>query len=197
MAFSIISSSNNLYMMTEESFDAILVGFRNQRKILLEGLLNISSRKCLSVLWRAEMQIASASTAIALSSDELREKDAGTCWYERHKRTEPISINVAPARQTYLYDITIYGKAMQTPKCKSLIHEKGWQTSLGFSRSSIFLSDPGLKTTSSKLQSCSKTTCLNVMASIFLEVVLNSISSEIDLLSFLALSLTLLAGKNC
>lgn len=67
-------------------------------------------------------------------------------------------------------------------------------TSLGFSRSSIFLSVPGLKTTSSKLQSCWRTTCLKVMASIFFDMAPEKISSLS--LSLLAFSLTFTAGRN-
>lgn len=69
-------------------------------------------------------------------------------------------------------------------------------TSPGFSRLSIFLSVPGLKSASSKLQICCKTTCLKVMASIFFDMAPCNISFVRDFLSFIAFSLTFLAGKN-
>ena len=79
-------------MTTEESLDTILWGFRSQLKKPPGPFPIKSSRKTLSVFWRAAMQTASASRDITCSSDEPRKKEAGTCWYETNKRTEPISI---------------------------------------------------------------------------------------------------------
>lgn len=69
-------------------------------------------------------------------------------------------------------------------------------TSFGFSRLFISLSLPRQKISNSKFQSCCRTTCLKVMASMFSEVVLAKISFVIDFFSFIAFSLTFLAGKN-
>ena len=63
--------------------------------------------------------------------------------------------------------------------------------------SSANLSILGMNNSNSKLESCCETTCLNVMARMSLDVVLDRESSVKDLLSLLAFSLTFLAGKNC
>lgn len=69
---------------------------------------------------------------------------------------------------------------LQDKKIETL---KKLPTSLGVSRSSIFLSVPGIKSTRSKFQRCCSVTCLNVIASIFVDVVPESISLVMVLLS--------------
>lgn len=87
--------------MTDESFDIILLGECHQGNNLFDCLRNDLAEKQLWVLSRAERQITSASTEMSCSSDDLRMKDAGTCWWESNNRTQPISNHVAPAGQTF------------------------------------------------------------------------------------------------
>lgn len=86
-AYAIISCSCNLPRMTEASFETILFCLWNGRKTLVDHLPSERTKKCFSVLSRAERQRTSASTEINRSSDELMMKDAGTCRQESNKIT--------------------------------------------------------------------------------------------------------------
>lgn len=194
LAISTIWSWEILYILTEESDDAILLGFRNQGKTSLDAMPFVFSRKSLSVLSRAHKETASASTERTLPSDERRVKNAVTCWQQKNKNWT-FQCHVVTAWKADINTVKPTGKARKGTK-NHIKRKECLETSFGLASSSIFLSLPGLNNKSSKLQRWCRTTCRKVMASIFLDVVLERISALSVLCNFFAFSLTFLAGKN-